>query len=114
VRGVEVLDDRRSHWTVRGPLGRNIEWDAETTEKLENQKIAWTTVTSAAKATEGWSGGSASAVEHEGAVEFKAAPGDRGTEIVVRMSWRPPAGGAGVAIATLLGAHPEREIREDL
>ncbi|MBV8907001.1 MAG: cyclase/dehydrase, partial [Acidobacteriia bacterium] len=32
VESIEVLDDRRSHWVVRGPGGSSIEWDAEITD----------------------------------------------------------------------------------
>ena len=33
-----------SHWKVSGPLGKSVEWDAEITEDLPNQRIAWKSV----------------------------------------------------------------------
>ena len=35
------LDDRTSHWVMKGPLGADIEWDAETTRLDENERVAW-------------------------------------------------------------------------
>ena len=29
------------HWVMKGPLGTDIEWDAETTRMDENERIAW-------------------------------------------------------------------------
>ena len=26
---VKVINDRLSHWTAKGPIGMNVEWDAE-------------------------------------------------------------------------------------
>jgi uncharacterized membrane protein len=41
VESVETLSDKRSHWCVRGPAGKRIEWDAEITGEQENRLIAW-------------------------------------------------------------------------
>ena len=34
----------RSHWIVKGPAGRTVEWDAEMTEKPAERTIAWHTL----------------------------------------------------------------------
>ena len=51
---------------------------------------------------------------HHGEVEFRPAPGDRGTEILVELRYSPPAGRAGASIAKLFGKEPSQEIAADL
>ena len=41
VREVVDLGGGRSHWSVRGPGGAPIRWDARLTEQVPNQVIAW-------------------------------------------------------------------------
>lgn len=101
LRSVAVQESGRSHWVTRGPAGRNVEWDAMIVEERAPKRLAWRSLPG-------------SDVEHEGSVEFRPASGDRGTEVHVRMLWRPPAGRFGAGIARLFGEHPERQIREDL
>lgn len=101
LRSVTVDKSGRSHWVTRGPAGRNVEWDAIITDERESQRLAWQSLPG-------------SDVEHEGSVEFRPAAGDRGTEVHVRLIWRPPGGNLGAGIARFFGEHPERQIREDL
>ena len=91
----------RSHWVAKAPLGDSIEWDAEIVQERENELILWRSLPG-------------SEVDHWGRVEFKDAPGDRGSEIHVRLIYVPPAGSAGTAIAKILGNAPSQQIREDL
>jgi uncharacterized membrane protein len=53
-------------------------------------------------------------VPNEGRVDFKAAPGDRGTEVRVRLVYHPPLGAAGAAFARLFGEEPAQQVDEDL
>jgi uncharacterized membrane protein len=99
LQGVSTLGPRRSHWVTAGPR-RNYSWDAEIIQERENELIAWRSLPS-------------SDVETEGRVEFKSS-GERGTEVFVNLTYRPPAGGLGETIALLFGRHPEQQIREDL
>jgi uncharacterized membrane protein len=101
LRSVAIDTSGRSHWVTRGPAGRNVEWDAIITDEREPHRIAWHSLPG-------------SDVDHEGSVEFRSAPGDRGTEVQVRLLWRPPGGKIGAGIARFFGEHPERQIREDL
>jgi uncharacterized membrane protein len=101
LRSVTVDTGGRSHWVTRGPGGRNVEWDAVVLEDREPERLAWRSLPG-------------SDIDHEGSVEFRPAPGDRGTEVHVRLLWRPPAGRIGAGVARLFGEHPERQIREDL
>lgn len=38
---VEDTQDGRSHWAVRSPSGRTIEWDATVTKYVPNSVIGW-------------------------------------------------------------------------
>jgi uncharacterized membrane protein len=54
-----------------------------------------------------------STVETAGRVRFRSTS-DGGTEIDVKMSYNPPAGVVGHAVATLFGADPKRAMDEDM
>ena len=98
------VDDRetgKSHWVAKGPLDRQIEWDAEVIEERENELLVW-------KSLPG------SMVESMGRVEFVDAQGGRGTIVHVSMEYNPPAGSLGAAFAKLLGREPGTQIKEDL
>src|SRR5690606_10859796 len=41
VERVDVGDDRRSHWVVKAPAGRTVEWDSVITEDEPGRVIAW-------------------------------------------------------------------------
>jgi len=98
---VEVRGDNKSHWVAKGPVGTHVGWDAQMTRDVPEQLISWASLDGAD-------------VEHRGSVRFQAAPGNRGTEVVVELFYRPPAGRVGAAIAKLLGTAPDQEIRADL
>ena len=53
-------------------------------------------------------------VRNSGTVEFKPAPGNRGTELRVRLEYDPPAGRAGKWFAKLFGEEPNQQLYEDL
>jgi uncharacterized membrane protein len=87
------------HWEVAGPLGTTVHWDAKVTRVVPNELIAWSTERG-------------SSVEHAGLVRFQ--PEGSGTRVQVEMSYSPPAGAAGHAVAQLFGADPQSEMDEDL
>lgn len=101
VDAVHTVDERRSRWTVRAPLGRRVEWEAEIVDERPGELISWRTLPGAD-------------VEHSGTVRFEEAPGERGTEVRVDLRYSPPAGGAGAAVAKLLGEEPEVQAYDDL
>jgi uncharacterized membrane protein len=101
LESVRVIDDRKSHWVVKGPAGMNVEWDAEIINDEANSLIAWRSL------------GGAS-VDNSGSVRFIPAPGDRGTEVRVVVDYIPPAGKFGAAIAKLFGRDAKGEIQEDV
>lgn len=99
VREVRDLGGGRSAWTVAGPLGAPIRFNAVVTEQVQNEVFAW-------KSEEG------QPVAHAGIVRF--APAGTGTRVDIRMSYKPPAGAAGHLIASLFGADPKTEMDQDL
>ena len=101
VESVDTLSDNRSHWCVRGPVGKRIEWDAEITEEEENRLIAWRSLAGAQ-------------VENWGTVRFETAPGGRGTHVRVHLQYNPPGGIFGASVAKLFGREPQQQVHEDL
>jgi uncharacterized membrane protein len=101
LEAVQVTGSRWSQWRARAPLGQTVSWHAEITDERENQYIVWQSLPG-------------SDIENLGSVQFRPAPGDKGTEVSVAIAYRPPAGRAGAAIAKLFGESPEQQIREDL
>ena len=93
-------EGNRSHWKVRGPAGTTVEWDAEITRMEPNEMIAWRSTQDAT-------------VPNAGYVIFE--PNEQGgTEVTVRLSYSPPAGAIGHAIAKAFGADPKSEMDQDL
>ena len=101
LKNVKVYDDRRSHWITSAPLDSSVEWDTEIVDDRPNELIAWKSVAGAD-------------IDNAGSVQFKPAPGDRGTEVRVVTAYNPPAGAIGDAIATLFGENPKQQIGDDL
>ncbi len=101
VDAVKDIDGRRSHWVVRGPANKRIEYDAEIIDEERNAKIGWRTVEGAQ-------------VEHAGSVRFEPALGGRGTIVRVSMQYNPPAGRIGDTVARLLGGDIDDNVEEDL
>jgi uncharacterized membrane protein len=101
VDGVRTDGRGGSHWTVSAPFGRSIEWDAVTTENIEGRRIAWRSTDDAD-------------IANEGAVDFAPAPGGRGTEVHVRISYSVPGGKLGEAVARYFGEDPHQQLDDDL
>jgi uncharacterized membrane protein len=100
LEAVTVLDERRSHWTAKGPAGSRVEWDAEIHSEIPNELIAW-------RSLEG------SEVDNAGSVHFM--PTENGdTEVRVVLRYDPPAGKLGAAVARLFGEDPSRQVADDL
>jgi uncharacterized membrane protein len=90
-----------THWTVAGPFGRTLAWDAEIITDRPGEICSW-------RSTE------QSSVRNAGSVRFSDAPGDRGTEVEVTMSFEPPMGPAGRAVARLLQGFPAEWAQQEL
>ncbi|HYD30212.1 MAG TPA: SRPBCC family protein [Azospirillaceae bacterium] len=98
---VDVIDERRSHWVAWGPGEQPLEWDAEITRDELDRLISWRSVGKAD-------------VDSAGTVSFRPAPGGRGTEVRVEMTYSNPAGAVGRAVARLFGKEPDQMLREAL
>ena len=101
VEQVEVLSGTRSRWTVKAPLGQTVSWEAELTAQEVGKRLAWQSLPGAT-------------IDNGGEVLFRPAPGNRGTEVVVRLTYKPPLGTTGAVVARVLGKEPAQQIRDDL
>ena len=101
LESVTPLEGPRSRWVVRGPGDTRLTWEAEIVADEPERLIAWRSVGQAD-------------VQHAGSVRFTPAPGSRGTEVKVILTYDPPAGRLGVALVTRLGRSPDQDVREDL
>jgi len=99
VEEVRMSAQDTSHWRIKGPLGKSVEFDAKTTEMDPNRGIGWNTV--------------AGEVMTSGEVRFKETTPGR-TQVDVTMNYSDPPGGAvGETVANIL-SNPERNLKEDL
>jgi uncharacterized membrane protein len=101
VERIELLDERRSHWTVKAPGGSHVEWAAVVTEEREGEYIAWTSEEGAD-------------VPNSGSIAFKDAQGGRGTIVTATILYDPPAGIIGKVIAKMFQREPAIQARRDL
>jgi uncharacterized membrane protein len=101
LQSVKVIDHLRSEWKAYGPLGVRLRWVAEITDEAPNQWIVWRSLPGAD-------------VENIGSVQFRPAPGGRGTIVMAVMEYNPPAGALGKTLASILGKDPAFTLREDL
>jgi uncharacterized membrane protein len=100
LQSVATSDDGRSHWVIAA-LGTRLEWDAEIIDDVTDARISWQSIGDADVAS-------------RGEVSFTPAPGGRGTEVRVSMTYDPPAGPLGRFFAKLLGNDPVGLLQQDL
>ena len=101
IESVQEVDAARSRWVARMPGGGTLHWEAEILEDRPGELIAWRSRPGAL-------------VHHAGAVRFRPAPGDRGTEVRLEVEFEPPGAPLGRALAHLLGTATEYVAEEDL
>ena len=99
VEEVRMTGQDTSHWRVKGPLGKSVEFDARTTEMDPSRGIGW-------NATEG-------EVMTSGEARFEEVSPGR-TRIDVTMNYADPPGGKVGEVAANVLSNPERMLREDL
>lgn len=100
LESVTVTDEKTSHWKAKAPLGMSVEWDAELTSDVENERIGW-------KSLEG------ADIPNSGVVEFRPTA-DRGTLVKVTMIYEAPGGKLGEIFAKIFGEEPNQQVAEDL
>ena len=99
LESVTEIDDVRSHWVARGPLGVKVEWDADIVNDIPNRLIAW-------RSRDG------ADLVSAGSVHFRRTLD--GTDVHVRLQYAVPAGRTGATVAWLFGEAPGQEVREGL
>jgi len=101
VEAVAPITATRSRWTVNAPFGRTVQWVAEITRDEPGRELSWRSISGAD-------------VTNSGTVQFAPAPGDQGTEVTVRISYRVPGGRLGRALARWAGEEPHQQLDDDL
>lgn len=98
---VEVIDNKRSHWSAKVPghLGK-IEWDAEIVKEIDGELLGWNSLPHAS-------------INNAGKVEFRDAD-ENGTEITVLITYRAPFGDVGEGIASMLNPMFKKMITKDV
>lgn len=100
VVAISPIDDTRSHWVVKAPGGKTVEWNAVVTEARENELIAWASEEGAD-------------VPNSGRIDFRDA-GARGTVVTATILYDPPGGAIGKLIAKMFQREPAIQARRDL
>lgn len=98
---VEPAGEGRTHWTVKAPAGKTVEWISVITEDRPGELI-------------GWASEEGADVPNSGRVEFRDAPGGRGTWVTATILYDPPAGIIGRVIAKMFQREPAIQARRDL
>ena len=89
-----------THWRVKGPFGRTLEWEARTTHREPNSTIGWITNAGAD-------------VENAGVVRFReTAAGSTLVEVV--LDYADPPGGKVGEVASRVVANPKLQLEQDL
>ena len=98
IERVEVIDAMRSHWVVKAPAGKTVEWDSTISAEEVPSYFSWT---------------SEGDVANSGRIEFHDA-GARGTVVTADIAYDPPAGAIGKLVAKLFQREPAIQARRDL
>ncbi len=98
---INMIDDQRSEWVVKGPGGSDVKWRSQVTEDIEGALIAWRSEVDAE-------------VFNQGRITFSPAQGNRGTVVTAVMAYDPPAGFVGRIVAKVMQREPEVQLRRDL
>jgi uncharacterized membrane protein len=100
LESVSAGDETHSHWKASAPFAYSVEWDAEVTSDIENERIGWRSI-------------QGSDIANSGVVEFHSTA-DRGTEVKVHLTYEAPGGRLGALAAKLFGEEPGQQVAEDL
>ena len=101
LESVIVIDETRSRWAAKAPAGTKVEWDATIHNEIEDELIAWRSLPGAD-------------VNNAGSVHFMPSEDGSTTEVLVVLSYEPPAGKLGATVAKLLGEEPSKQVEDDL
>lgn len=101
VVSVAPVAEGRTHWTVKAPAGKTVEWISAITEDRPGETIAWASEDGAD-------------VPNSGRIDFRDAPGGRGTWVSATILYDPPGGIISKAIAKMFQREPAIQARRDL
>ncbi len=97
---VQVLDENRSRWKIKGPAGMPLTWNAFIVKDVPGELI-------------GWSSLPGSDIETSGKVQFLDA-GKYATEVRVNISYRPSEGIISEGIAKLFNNKFKKLLKNDI
>ncbi|RMT77213.1 YgaP-like transmembrane domain [Pseudomonas viridiflava] len=97
VDSIEAIDTETSRWTVRGPLGRTLNWTLQRSPSSEHDSLHWQTLPAGK-----W--------QHNISASLKPAPGNRGTELKVIVVCEPSGGDLGHALAKAISAFSDKAL----
>lgn len=97
IEQVHMTGPDTSHWVAKTPIGK-LEWNARTTERIENKRISW-------NSTDG-------DINTSGTVMFE--PAGAGAKVLIRLQYSEPPGGKVAEAAAALFNVVEREVEGDL
>lgn len=100
LKSVTRAGGNRLHWSLKGPTGATVTWDAAITDERPNTLIAWESMTGSGES-------------HRGRVRFRTVASGE-TEVRMSLDYNPAAGPVGVATERALSDDPEHRIQEQL
>ncbi|MEP6465678.1 MAG: SRPBCC family protein [Parafilimonas sp.] len=100
IKKITVQDELHSRWMLKtsGKMP-SIEWNAEIIDQEEGRELSWRSLPG-------------SKIETAGKINFADTYG--GTEITVLITYRPPAGYIGAAVASFVNSYLKKMIEQDL
>jgi uncharacterized membrane protein len=102
IKKVELLDNDRSRWYLKLPIGvANVRWLAEVVKDEPNTMIGWSSVPG-------------SIVETAGKVRFRDTDNADETRVDVVITYQPPAGTVGAKIARVFNPIFKRMVERDV
>ena len=100
VQEVKRTDDNRFRWVVSGAAGTSVAWTSRIVQAIPNRLLSWASEPG-------------SLIRSGGIIHFEPA-GENSTRVHMLISYDPPAGAIGKALASLFGIGAKRSWDEDL
>jgi uncharacterized membrane protein len=98
---VQNTGENTSRWTAGSAQGERVQWDVQLVERQPNRLLSWKTV-------------GVSDLKGQGQVDFRPAPGGRGTEVHANISYQVPGGAVGKRLAAIFRDVPGVKIENQL
>lgn len=90
---VMMVGETRAHWVLMGPMNFRMRWETELVEDRPGEVVSWRSIPG-------------SELPNEGSIQFRPAPGNLGTEVVLRLRFVPPGGMLAQRAARMMHALP--------